>query len=73
MFGKRGSNYIACAERMIERDIRTNNEFYVSPVFNESIEDGGKIRIKQIDPSGMWGLGTPEDLTHFLANYSGKY
>ena len=59
--------------RMIEKDIRTNNELYVCPVFNELILDGGKVRVKTIDESGMWGLGTPEDLTHFLTNYKGKY
>ena len=58
---------------MVEKDIRTNNEFYVCPVYNEFIERGGKVRIKQIDAQGMWGLGTPEDLTHFLSNYQGKY
>jgi hypothetical protein len=42
-------------------------------VFNELILDGGKVRVKTIDESGMWGLGTPEDLTHFLTNYKGKY
>jgi HAD superfamily hydrolase (TIGR01509 family) len=72
-YWSRGSVYTACAERMIERNIRTNNEFYVCPVFNELIEDGGKVRVKTIEESGMWGLGTPEDLQHFLANYSGKY
>jgi hypothetical protein len=54
---------------MIEKDIRTNNEFYVCPVFNEAIADGKKIRIKEI--SKMWGLGTPEDLNHYLQNYKG--
>ena len=68
-----GSVYVASAERMIEKDIRTNNEFYVCPVFNELVEDGGKVRVKTIEESGMWGLGTPEDLQHFLANYAGKY
>ena len=27
---------------MIEKDIRTNNEFYVCPVYNQLIEEGGK-------------------------------
>jgi hypothetical protein len=58
---------------MIEKNIRTNNEFYVCPVYNEFIQSGGKVRVKSINPDGMWGLGTPEDLNHFLANYKGKY
>ncbi len=72
-YWSRGSVYVASAERMIERNIRTNNEFYVCPVFNELIEDGGKVRVKTIEESGMWGLGTPEDLNNFIANYKGTY
>lgn len=72
-YWSRGSDYVSCADEMVEKDIRTNNEFYVCPVFNQFIERGGKVRIKHIDPNGMWGLGTPEDLTHFLSNYEGTY
>ncbi len=72
-YWSRGSLYVNSAERMIERDIRTNNEFYVCPAYNELVEDGGKIRVKTIEEDGMWGLGTPEDLKHFLSNYKGKY
>ena len=69
---RRGSDYVKYAERMIKKDIRTNNEFYVCPVFNEAIEDGKKISIKEIDKDGMWGIGTPEDLNYFLKNYKGE-
>ena len=55
---------------MIAKNIRVNGEFYVAPVFNQAIEDGKKIRIKQID--GMHGIGTPEDLNAFLSTYKGK-
>jgi hypothetical protein len=57
---------------MIEKNIRVNNEFYVCPVYNEAIEDGKKIRIKEIGKDDMWGLGTPEDLDYFLENYEGE-
>ncbi len=72
-YWSRGCDYVRSADEMVEKDIRTNNEFYVCPVFNQFIEHGGKVRIKHIEPTGMWGLGTPEDLTHFLANYKGTY
>jgi beta-phosphoglucomutase-like phosphatase (HAD superfamily)/dTDP-glucose pyrophosphorylase len=68
-FWKKGSDYVKYAEQMIEKDIRTNNEFYVCPVFNEAIQDGKKVRIKDIDK--MWGIGTPEDLNYFLEHYKG--
>ena len=66
-YWKHGSDYVKYAEQMIEKNIRTNNEFYICPVFNEAIEDGKKIKMYQADE--MWGLGTPEDLQHFLNNY----
>jgi beta-phosphoglucomutase-like phosphatase (HAD superfamily)/dTDP-glucose pyrophosphorylase len=62
-----GSDYVKYAEQMIAKNIRTNNEFYVAPVFNEAIGDNKKIRVKNIDK--MWGIGTPEDLNYFLDNY----
>jgi HAD superfamily hydrolase (TIGR01509 family) len=66
-FWKNGSDYVKYAEQMIEKNIRVNNEFYVCPVFNEAIQDGKKVRIKEI--KGMWGIGTPEDLDYFVENY----
>jgi dTDP-glucose pyrophosphorylase len=66
-YWKKGSDYVKYAEQMIEKNIRTNNEFYVCPVFNEAITDDKKIKIKQIPR--MWGIGTPEDLEYFLNHY----
>ena len=66
-YWRRGSDYVKYAEQMIRKNIRVNNEFYVCPVFNEAIEDGKRIRTFNIEK--MWGLGTPEDLEHFLKNY----
>jgi len=60
----KGSDYVKYAEQMIDKNIRTNNEFYVCPVFNEAIGDDKKIKIFPIDK--MWGLGTPEDLKTFI-------
>lgn len=68
-YWKKGSDYVKYAQQMIEKDIRVNNEFYVCPVFNEAISDGKKIRIKEIEKDGMWGIGTPEDLNYFLEHY----
>tara|TARA_R100001463_G_scaffold135530_1_gene198989 strand:- start:5716 stop:7080 length:1365 start_codon:yes stop_codon:yes gene_type:complete len=63
-YWSKGSDYVKYAEQMIEKDIRTNNEFYTCPVFNEAIQDGKKIKVYQIEK--MWGLGTPEDLDKFI-------
>jgi len=63
----KGSDYVKYAEKMISKNIRTNNEFYVCPVFNQAINDGKKIKTFNIEK--MWGLGTPEDLIYFTTNY----
>ena len=68
-YWKKGSDYVKYAEQMIDKNIRTNNEFYVCPVFNEAIEDGKKVRVKRVNR--MWGIGTPEDLNYFLENNKG--
>ena len=52
-------------QMMIEND-RTNNEFYICPVYNYLIRGGKKVGIYDIDQSQMHGIGTPEDLTIFL-------
>lgn len=66
-YWSKGSDYVKYAEQMIDKNVRTNNEFYVCPVFNEAIQDDKKIRVKKVDR--MWGIGTPEDLHYFLENY----
>ena len=67
-YWKTGRDYVKYADQMIAKNIRVNNEFYVAPVYNELIQAGGKIRVKEIQ--GMWGLGTPEDLNYFLKEHS---
>jgi len=61
----KGSDFVKYAEKMIEKDIRVNNEFYICPVFNEAIAEDKKIGIFNVDE--MWGIGTPEDLNYFLS------
>ena len=63
-FWKHGKDYVECAESMIDKDIRVNNEFYVCPVYNEALLRGARVKTFHIDK--MWGLGTPEDLDLFL-------
>lgn len=63
-YWKHGSDFVKYAEKMISENIRVNNEFYVCPVFNQAIADNKQIRTFNIPK--MWGLGTPEDLTHYL-------
>ena len=64
-YWKKGADYVRYAEQMIAKDVRTNNEFYVCPVYNEACQDNKKIKVFHIEK--MWGLGTPEDLTRYLS------
>ena len=66
---KQGADFVRYAEQMISKNIRTNNEFYICPVYNEAIQDGKKIKISSVDE--MWGMGTPEELNNFLTHYKG--
>lgn len=61
----RGSDFVKYAKRMIEKNIRVNNEFYVAPVYNEMIAEGKIIVYKNVGEK-MHGLGTPEDLEKYL-------
>lgn len=66
-YWRQGCDFVKYAERMIDKNIRVNNEFYVCPVYNEGIIDGQKYKTYHIDH--MWGLGTPDDLNYFVNSY----
>ena len=61
-----GKSFVDAAFSMIEKDIRFNNDFYVSLVFNELILNGGKIKNWEIDPSQMHSMATPEDFMKYM-------
>jgi len=63
-YWRSGSDFVKYANQMISKNKRVNNEYYVSPVFNEAIADGKKIIAYQVKK--MEGLGTPEDLQNFI-------
>ena len=65
---RRGADFVAAAERMIERNERVNGEFYVAPAYNELISKNEKIGYFNIGKvgAGMYGLGIPEDLNFFI-------
>ena len=66
-FWKKGSAYCKYAKQMIEKNIRSKNEFYVCPVYNEAIAEGLQFRISHCEK--MWGIGVPDDLEIFLSSY----
>ncbi|MCW8965851.1 MAG: glycosyltransferase family 2 protein [Candidatus Pacearchaeota archaeon] len=62
-FGK-GRDFVWAAEEMIEENDRTNEEFFMAPVYNYMIRRGKLIRL--VRPRFAHGLGTPKDLEKFL-------
>ncbi|MCC7283014.1 MAG: glycosyltransferase family 2 protein [Acetobacteraceae bacterium] len=65
----RAGDFFAAALAMIAAEERVNGEFYVAPVYNRMIAAGARIAAVPIgaEGAGMHGLGTPADLTAFLA------
>lgn len=61
------------ARQMISRNIRTNGEFYLCPVYNQLLARGAyPVKLYPISRDQMHGLGTPEDLEAFLGLLSGS-
>jgi dTDP-glucose pyrophosphorylase len=52
-------------QMIIEND-RTNNEFYICPVYNYLIRNHKRVGIFNISQQAMHGIGTPEDLNAYL-------
>lgn len=61
----KGSDFVRCANRMIDKNDRTNGEFYLCPVYNYLIAEGQKITPYLVNQ--FVGLGTPEDLESYLS------
>ena len=56
----KGREFIKYAVQMIAKNIRVNNEFYISPVYNQYLEDGK--RILNYPLAEMFSFNTPEEL-----------
>ena len=57
---RKAKHFFYYTEKLIKKNRRINNEFYVDEVMNESIEDGLNIKVFEIDKYICWG--TPNDL-----------
>jgi NDP-sugar pyrophosphorylase family protein len=60
---KRASDLKAAIERLVLRNGRVNNEFYLDSCINDAIESGLKCRLFEVDHFISWG--TPNDLKTF--------
>lgn len=60
----KGRDFVWAAEEMIEENDRTNNEFYIAPIYNYLVRRGKLIRLCR--PRFVHGLGTPKDVDKFI-------
>tara|TARA_R100000664_G_C2759374_1_gene149067 strand:- start:1467 stop:2624 length:1158 start_codon:yes stop_codon:yes gene_type:complete len=68
---KTGKMFVEYAEEMINKNIRTKNEFYICPMYNLMIRDGAKVSIQQVEK--MHVLGTPAELEFFIDYVTPKF
>ena len=66
-----GEKFVAAAESMIEKNIRSKGEFYMCPVYNENIAMGQTIKIFHLNRH--WPIGTPEELEVYKKERLGMY
>lgn len=66
-FWKYACDFVTDAESMIAKDIRVNNEFYLCPVYNQTISAGK--RIITVQAKKFHSLGTPEDLANYFSGH----
>ena len=62
---RKGSDFVKYAEIMIKNNQRFNNEFYVTPVYNELAKSGKKIITFPI--LKKWALGSKDEINQFLS------
>ena len=63
---RHGNEYIESVVMMIAKNIRTNNEFYIAPAYNELIAGLGDVSVYEVDVNKKHMLGTPYELEIFL-------
>lgn len=69
-YWKKGKYFVDSTESMVEKNIRFNNEFYVSLTYNQMIESGQKVGIYHIPNEFHNAVGTPNDLYKYFEKIS---
>lgn len=60
---KTGKLFLELAELAIKSDLKNNNEFYICPLYNILIVNGGIVKTKQVPI--MYIMGTPQEMKFF--------
>ena len=61
---KHGTDFVKYGNKLIDKNIRVNNEFYICPMYNLLIEDDLKVKCQTVEKNSC--LGTPEELEFFI-------
>ena len=66
-YWKKGSDFVLSVEKLIKKNIRENNEYYLSLTYNILIESGLKITNYQLKNNDKYYVvGTPKELFDYL-------
>ena len=71
-YWRKGKYFVESTQSMIEKNIRVNNEFYISQTYNELISKYMKIGNYHIGLDNHHAVGTPEDLEKYLTYEDNK-
>ncbi len=65
----KGQEFVNATIDMIIENDRVNGEFYTCPTYNYAVAENAKVGIYNIDFDQMHGIGIPDDLDHYIAEY----
>jgi choline kinase len=66
-YWNKGSLFVSSGEKLIERNIRANNEFYISLTYNILIDEGIKVTNYELNDNEKYlSVGTPEQVYDYL-------
>lgn len=63
---RKAADYFTAVQQMMSMDLRVNDEFYISPAFNQVVKMHGGVGGWEIDVHKKHMLGTPNELEIFL-------
>lgn len=64
---RHGKDFVAAAQRMIQKDSSVNDSFYIAPTLNEMILQGKTIRTARVDASRYHTFYTPQKIKEYEA------
>ena len=65
---RRAKDFLRASESMLLKGLRTREQFFVCPVYNELLLEGKTITTYHLPDHSMRSLGTPEDVEQYQAN-----